>query len=35
VFGLGTGIEIMGPENVREQMALYIKDVSEMYRQNP
>ena len=32
VFGLGTGIEIMGPGNVREQMALYIKSVSEMYK---
>jgi hypothetical protein len=32
VFGLGSGIEIMGPDNVREQMALYIKSVSEMYK---
>ncbi|MCR4675189.1 MAG: WYL domain-containing protein [Lachnospiraceae bacterium] len=32
VFGLGTGIEILGPEKVREQMAVYIEKVGKMYQ---
>ena len=32
VFGLGTGIEIMGPGNVREQMVIYVKDVMKIYQ---
>ena len=32
VFGLGTGVEITGPENVREQMAVYIEEVGKMYQ---
>ena len=32
VFGLGAGIEIMGPGNVREQMVIYVKDVMKIYQ---
>jgi len=32
VFGLGAGIEIMRPGNVREQMVIYVKDVMKIYQ---
>ncbi len=32
VFGLGTCIEIMGPENVRKQMTMYIEEVGKIYK---
>jgi predicted DNA-binding transcriptional regulator YafY len=32
VFGLGNGIEIMGPENVREHVYLYINRILDVYK---
>ena len=32
VFGLGTGIQIMGPENVRDNVKNYINKISSIYR---
>ncbi len=32
VFGLGAGVEILGPEKVRKKMTVYIEEVGKMYQ---